>query len=342
MNNFNLNIRYASINDIKPIMDFIKKNWAEKHILANSRDFFLYEFNNEKEKVNFVIAEDEESSIQAILGFIEYGKTNANIMTVMWKSISKKYPFLGVDLLNFLVSNENFRVISSVGINKKTEPIYKYLGYQTGKLNHYYRLSNKEVYHIADIQQKFRLNVSRKKEYGLRRLYTFKDLLEVFNFETYKNQNPNPYKEPWYIEKRYFNHPVYSYQVYGIEGLKGDLVKSLIICREIEVKETKILRIVDFLGDIENLSYISFEIEQLLKKGDYEYIDFYQYGIREDIMNSAGFIKKIDDVVIIPNYFEPYELKNIDIHFFTTNEENILLFKADCDQDRPNYFTEEC
>lgn len=334
-------IRYANIQDIDSLMLFIKDHWAEKHILANNKNFFLYEFKNEDKKVNFVIAEDKQKNIQAILGFIEYGKLESNIMTVMWKSINKSHPFLGVELLNFLTEDGKFKSVSSVGINKKTEGIYKYLGYKTGKLNHYYRLANKDEYYIADVQKKILSNVDEGKKYALKKINTFKNLLELFNFEKYKANNPNPYKEPWYIEKRYYNHPVYNYQVFGIEKCEGCSINSLIICREIEVKEAKILRIVDFLGDVRDLNYISFEIEKLLEKEDYEYIDFYQYGIEDEVMNNAGFIKKIENNVIIPNYFEPYELKNVDIHFFTTNDDNILLFKADCDQDRPNYFKEE-
>ena len=42
------------------------------------------------------------------------------------------------------------------------------------------------------------------------------------------------------------------------------------------------------------------------------------------------------DVIIIPNYYEPFEQKNIDINFSTNIHEGFRMFKGDGDQDRPN------
>lgn len=333
-------IRYANIKDVDIIMNFIKKYWAAKHILANNKEFFLYEFLNHPEQLNFVIAEDCNEDILAILGFIEYGKEQQNIMTVVWKSISKEQPFLGVELLKYLTENKLYNSVSSVGINKKTVGIYNYLGYTTGKLDHYYRLADIEEYNIAQIQDKqiSPSSSAKAKEYELVELGDFEDFSAQFNWQLYTESKPNPYKELWYIEKRYYNHPIYKYKMFGIKNLSSNLINSVIVCREIVNETNKILRIVDFLGDGLDMQYISYEMDQLIKKENYEYIDFYQYGIDETILNKAGFLKKIGDNNIIPNYFEPYDLKNIEIQFFTTKPEGIRLFKADCDQDRPNYF----
>ena len=71
---------------------------------------------------------------------------------------------------------------------------------------------------------------------------------------------------------------------------------------------------------------------------NHEYIDFLCSGLSSTMMLRAGFIKVNDDVVI-PNYFEPFVKKNIFINFFTESsldEENLRIFKADGDQDRPS------
>ncbi len=49
-------------------------------------------------------------------------------------------------------------------------------------------------------------------------------------------------------------------------------------------------------------------------------------------------MKELDeaDTNIIPNHFEPFEQRNIDIHFFTSQMEHFRMFKADGDQERPN------
>ena len=39
--------------------------------------------------------------------------------------------------------------------------------------------------------------------------------------------------------------------------------------------------------------------------------------------------------IIVPDYFSPFEQKNIDIHFFTTDNQPTCFFKGDGDQDNP-------
>ncbi|MEH7504134.1 hypothetical protein V7152_19330, partial [Neobacillus drentensis] len=144
------------------------------------------------------------------------------------------------------------------------------------------------------------------------------------------------YKDQNYIKKRYFEHPFYQYQVFGIG--KEDATTSLLITREISINHSKVLRIIDFIGAEEDIAGIGLELQKILKANDYEYIDFYQYGISEDVLNTAGFVKREKkDENIIPNYFEPFEKKNVDIHFSTNvNENKYYIFKGDGDQDRPN------
>ncbi|MFQ9650174.1 MAG: hypothetical protein ACLRZZ_08080 [Enterocloster sp.] len=78
------------------------------------------------------------------------------------------------------------------------------------------------------------------------------------------------------------------------------------------------------------------KIDELLQVNGYEYIDCYQTGVKDEIMNGAGFLLKDDERTMIPNYFEPYVGKNVDIYYFCTDGD-ITLFKGDGDQDRPNY-----
>ena len=107
--------------------------------------------------------------------------------------------------------------------------------------------------------------------------------------------------------------------------------------REVNYNNSKALRIVDFIGIDDDLAGIGNELRRLIKEKNYEYIDFYEYGIPDNIMISAGFtLKKSDDFNIIPNYFEPFVLRNIQLNYSTTDESNLYVFKADSDQDRPN------
>ena len=57
-------------------------------------------------------------------------------------------------------------------------------------------------------------------------------------------------------------------------------------------------------------------------------------------MKSSGFklINQNSNELIIPNYFNPYLQKNIQIYFFVDSKDidKVILFKGDGDQDRPN------
>ena len=77
----------------------------------------------------------------------------------------------------------------------------------------------------------------------------------------------------------------------------------------------------------------------MLEEYDAEYIDLYSHGVQIELLEQAGFInrKKVNNL-IIPNYFEPFEQKNIDLTFAYKTIQTlppVRLFKADGDQDRP-------
>ena len=83
---------------------------------------------------------------------------------------------------------------------------------------------------------------------------------------------------------------------------------------------------------------------KLLQKYKAEYIDIYSYGISKKIFKQAGYINRYEEQsLIIPNHFEPFQKKNIDIFCaFKSNYKNkiIRLFKGDGDGDRPSILKE--
>jgi len=81
------------------------------------------------------------------------------------------------------------------------------------------------------------------------------------------------------------------------------------------------------------------QFQSLMVEFNYEYIDFLNAGIDEKHFNNAGFIKKkINGEIIIPNYYEPFLLENIDLDYAwkTIDNSEPIFFKAGADQDRPN------
>ena len=53
------------------------------------------------------------------------------------------------------------------------------------------------------------------------------------------------------------------------------------------------------------------------------------------IYQKAGFVECADDTNIIPNYFNPFEQRNIDLYLVDPIIEGFRAFRGDGDQDRP-------
>lgn len=330
------NIRFAESNDKKEILKFIRNNWNINHIFVKHENLFDYEFFQGR-KVNFVVAEDISKEFIGILGFIQYSSQLkfSDIFTVMWKvlNISKDLT-LGIKLYLFL-NDHKMKSISSVGINKKTRKIYDYLGFNTGILKHFYFINEKLAgYSIAEINNIIQSNDSNN-DLGKKLLFSYTHKQDFFSKEFNDIQIYNKiYKSPEFLKKRYCNHPFYIYKT--IKIIFNNKLQAQIIAREQMYETNKILRILDFFGPSSSLKGIKGELKRIITENMYEYIDFYEFGLNDNDLINAGFVEN-DKANVIPNYFEPFQQKNIDIHFFTSlNLNEIYLFKGDGDQDRPN------
>ena len=122
-------LRLASLDDREGIMSFIKKNWLEKHILANDISFFDYQYKS-RNNIQFIIAVNSKNIIKGILGFIQYDPDNEkqDIFLAIWKVIPNlKDNMLGIKLLQYLIKNVKHAYIHCVGINKISIGVYKFL-----------------------------------------------------------------------------------------------------------------------------------------------------------------------------------------------------------------------
>ena len=68
---------------------------------------------------------------------------------------------LGIELVNYIKEYTSCHVLASCGIGLDTIPIYQFLDYNTGKLNHFYRLADKTEYRVAVVQEKKILPMKR-------------------------------------------------------------------------------------------------------------------------------------------------------------------------------------
>ena len=144
-------------------------------------------------------------------------------------------------------------------------------------------------------------------------------------------------KTPEYFYKRFIQHPFYNYYLYGIFLNKEP--QAIIASRVAEHRGFRVLRVVDFVGDVNVLGECGSALQRLMLEHDVEYLDFWQFGIPSKALERAGFqVVDPDGEFICPNYFEPFLKENGRI-ICCFNEKIDLPFivcRADGDQDRPN------
>jgi hypothetical protein len=335
----NNKISIAKKKDANEIMDFIKKEWKKNHILAINKEYFLYEYQNKK-FLNFVICRNSFNQISATLGFIKSSSNkSASVWTTMWKvSKSNGSPMLGIKMLNYL-RRKNFKSVMSIGINPRTEEIYKFLKFNVGNLNHYY-IVNKGLrkYKIAKVPKNVpvgKFEFAKIKKLFFKKINT-PSLLSRFDFKKYKHRLP--FKDFNYFKKKFFGHPIYCYDVYGVFD-KYSLL-SILVTRICKYKKSTCMKIVDFYGKESTLNTFIFNLEKIMINKGHEYIDLFARGLNEKTILKAGFVKlninKND--IIIPNYFEPFVRSNVHIKYFSDTKElkQLRIYRSDGDQDRPN------
>ena len=348
MNKFDerYDIRLASTSDTDNIMFFIDKYWSKGHIMSRDKELFKYEYAD-GDNLNFILAIDKNiKQIEGIFGFIKCSNTkDANkkdIWGSMWmvNDLHKNIPFLGIELAKRVFTLTGCRTHIGNGANPKTTaPLRRiFFGDKVVKMKQYYLLNSYiDDYKIAVIKDRVNApTISMQNETTLRAFHSIDEVKNHFDIE---NIYAIPYKDNWYVNKRYFCHPYYTYTVYGLADGIGK-IGALMMARVVECNGRKVFRLVDYIGNQELFAGLSKQFDKLIKDNVFEYIDFYTHGFDEESISKAGFkLRTDDDLNIIPNYFEPFLRENIDIwaHY---KLDGTLFFKADGDQDRPNQFME--
>ncbi len=349
-------IRFARQEDIPAIMDFIETYWKPGHIMAHDREMFDFQ-HVYGDEVCFVLHENQESGeIESILGYIPYGtEGDRDMFSAIWK-VGRKGGFLqGMELIRFLEANGRCRGLYGVGLATGAVSAMKYLRKQIVDFAHYYRLNPAVTdYRIAEIQNAPGAGPSDKSGEGAGksgkaeqgrpeqkagsfcRVRAFEEIASML--ETCQ-EGRTPRKSPEFVKRRYFFHPEYVYDIWQI-GYEGR--EALLVCRAQEAEGRCVYRVIDLIGDVSCIAGTRELFAQEFADKGYEYADCLVCGMDEAYMAAAGFVKKTEtDGNIIPNYFEPFEKRNITIHNYMPGLEHAVMFKGDGDQDRPNYRKKE-
>lgn len=334
--------RIATIEDVDDIMKFIHVEWGDNHILAHDRALFVWQYGcseyGDNKTINVVLMTEKSGQIVGMIGFIPYSdnKKHLHISTAITKISSKNImPMAGIELMRrqtVLVGEEaNF----ASGTNPNTilpifERIFKH---KVGIMQQYYILNESiSTYRVAVPNREEYNNSFQPSGYTLVEVDTFAGLCEKYDLNEINDHMS--IKSPNYIKKRFFEHPYYLYRKWVLADEEGKGV-GVIFGREITVAQTRILRFVDYRGNLAHLEKLGTALHNLINEENYEYVDLMASDLTKVKMRDAGFnLLNPDGDAVIPHYFEPYIQRNIK-NYYQTNYD-LVIFKADGDQDRPN------
>lgn len=314
--------RLARPDEKNTVVRFLDEHWGEKHPLMHLPDLFSFYYDHGA-GLQFAFAEDESGPV-AVVGYILASRAaRPDIWVSIWCA-KKKHNGAGLELMAALPGLTGARVMACNNIRPKTMAFYEFLGYTAARLPHYYRLADRPAYRIARVAKKTILPVGPGP--ALQRVPDEAALAACYT----PHPELRPYKDVWYLTRRYFHYPRQQYDVWQLED-------ALLMTRTVEVSGARVLRVADYVGAPERFPAFGPGIDRLLLETGAEYADCYCAGIPAATMAAAGFAERREDCPnILPNYLTPPLYENTEYYYFTSDSANFLMFKADGDQDRPN------
>ena len=321
----------CSRDKVADLLDFIDTFWKKDHIFVKNRNLFNWQHKN-GESYNFVLAIDADEII-GILGFIPTSHFSSALLAYneMWLAIWKvredvKKPGVGLMMLSYLRKQFNNPTICSLGLSQQVIPLYRALKYEIGILEHRAFFNQEYVSSGFITPPKEFIVASIKSDIQFDCAVDHSDLKKcraLFDSQ--------PKKNPEYIVKRYLEHPGYEYKM--IFFRRSGNVISIIVYRIVRINELVIARVVDVVGANILEEEFNYPISLFLKHRHIDYIDVVS---NLACSNKSGFIQN-GDSLILPNYFEPLEIRNVEIDYAYKSDTGLLsIFRGDSDQDRPS------
>lgn len=325
------------------ISEFIRNHWKANHAFVKSKELLDFQHLNKREhSYNFIVALNKKTNeIDALVGYIPTNQYDGSLeLGDYWGAIWKRRDdvdsiegkTLGMDLFLHYLNLPHASSFCGISLSEDALKWYKKLKWEMDYMHHYYILNRKcKRYYLADNVSDIHIedaSINKEKGWTLKRIE-----LDEWGDDAVK-PTYRPYKSMEYLRNRYLRHPVYHY---FFLGLFSELtLKAILVCRECEGNGSKVIRIVDTLGELGGYIYPS--IQKILQTEEYEYVDFLNYGIDKTVFTEMGF-KELDfdnDQLILPNYFEPFERRNVKMTVVYKAKFHYVAFKGDADQDRPN------
>lgn len=322
------------IKDLTPdlydsFITFIDEKWRRGHIFTYNREIFDFQHRNEESSFyNFLVA-TSDGKIAGVFGYIpvnHYDKEidSQSVWGAIWKVTEDAPVGLGLRMLKMII--RKYTTYGAIGLSQDAVRMYKALGYTNGVVNQYYIINPcAGPYKIAKTQIPPLHERSNEKSF-------FRYVNSLEGVEDIEGCYA-PVKSVRYFVNRYEKHPIYKYKFLVIDK------QLLVVYRVMEVNEAKCLRIVDILGDMASIPSLYGSLLQLLADENAEYIDCLNFGLDPSVFGKHGFARLNPEScnTVIPNYFEPFEQRNVVLYCgHNSKEKNYTFFKGDADQDRPN------
>tara|TARA_B110000027_G_scaffold15345_1_gene15458 strand:+ start:2028 stop:3050 length:1023 start_codon:yes stop_codon:yes gene_type:complete len=332
----------CNLTDLKNLKYHLKINWFNDHILLKNKKILNWYYKKNK-NYNFVYSK-KNKIITSCLGIL-FNKNlkkkikksifdieDQIIWLTMWSTNKKVKANSGLDLLFFIMKKAKKSIIATVGCNKNSFNIFKSLGFKCGVLKHYYFINlKKKKFNLI----KARSNQNQIYKKNKKRLFSLNFKKSYFKIKNLDILEKKFKKDYYYFYDKYFKNPFYAYNFLFYKDIN---IEGFFVVRVAKYNSFKSLRILEFFGNYKKLRNLTYDLKEISEKKNYEYIDFYNFGIPRKILLKLGFVmNRYKKDIVIPNYYEPFVLKNIKLSFsFFPPNRKIYLFKGDCDQERPN------
>jgi hypothetical protein len=335
-------LKFCKEEDKPLLLDFIKRYWQEDHVFVKSDELLRFQhYNPLKEEYSFILGVNTQTNqIDGIIGLIpvsqydpalaKYNDTWGGIWKVRSDVRNEEIGSLGMRLFGAF---NMFTSHGSIGMSKVATKLHAMMNYTSCSLNQYYILNPEcSEFKIAVIPFKVqKIKSTLKSGFKIKKISNITDIPRDEVIGVYY-----PIKSLSYLQNRFSHHPIYQYKFWGIYS-KNKSLKTIFVTRSIDIKNSRVIRIVDVLGPLENLGTLKAEFEALCKVESAEYIDIMNYGVSKKIFEELGFEQlNVNENIIIPTHFEPFVAENIVIKCAYRAPNEYVMFKADSDQDRPS------
>jgi len=340
-------IELLAHQELKKFQEFIRNYWKEDHLFAKETSVFDWQHKG-PDAYHCMVAK-KRGALVGVFGFIPLSHFDNQLPKTQtflsfFRALEDRGIGIGLRLFKNILKEYTREFIAGIGMTPRMVSYNEWLGFKVGIMDHHVALSPyADEFKVAKVPKNLKLqsqnlpdgSQEKKSSISFQKL-TKKHLYDLDTKDLYLYQWP--LKSDTYIKNRFMIHPVYRYEVYAIS--KDNMVQALCVIRPIFRKDSVVLRFVDFIGPNEAFALLHDFVLDLLKTYNAEYLDLYSYGIPSALLQEAGFINRKEvKSLIIPNYFEPFERKNVDIRCAYKSQQTyppVRLFKADGDQDRPN------